>query len=82
MTVVECWRGPETALMVSVYVPAGVPLLPRRLLVLTVMVEFAIPRPGVTEPGENAQLAAAGSPEQVQATDEPNVPPRADTLAT
>jgi len=67
--------------MVSEYVPAGVPLLPLRLVVVTVMVEFAVPLPGVTEAGENVQLAAAGRPEQLRATDEGNVPPKADTVA-
>ena len=41
---------------------------------------FPLPLPGVTVVGENAQVAAAGNPEQLNPIAELNVPPTAATV--
>jgi hypothetical protein len=78
VTVAVCRKLPDAPVIVNVYVPAGVPLLPLRAVVVTFMLDVACPLPGFGEPGENEQLEEAGSPEQLSET-EPNVPPSACT---
>jgi hypothetical protein len=76
-----CCVLPEVPRSVTVYVPAGVPLLPLCLVVEIVRLDVAEVLPGVTEDGENEQLVAFGSPEeQLSPTDELKVPPRALTV--
>ena len=71
LTVVVCCKLPVVPVMVSVYVPAGVPLVPLRAVVLTVIVEFAWPLPGLTELGENEHVDDPGRPEQLIETGDP-----------
>lgn len=75
VTVVECCLPLEAALMVTVYVPAGVPFGPCRVVVTILNVEFAEPLPGVTLAGLNEQVEAAGKPEHDKETAVLQLPP-------
>jgi hypothetical protein len=79
-TVVECCRLPELPVVVIVYVPAGVPREPLRLVVVILSLEVAEVLPGVTMVGVSVQEEAAGTPEQVRETAEAKVPPSAVTV--
>jgi hypothetical protein len=81
-TVVEWVRLPETPLNVIVYVPAVVFFVPCwPLLVARLKNDEADEAPGVTDAGENVQVAPAGRPLQLRATALLNAPPKADTEA-
>jgi len=71
---------PDVPVTVMLYCPAGVPLDLWRAVVTIFKVELTDPLPGVTADGVNEQLEAAGRPEQLKETDEPNVPPKADAV--
>jgi hypothetical protein len=72
---------PEMPRSVTVYVPAGVPLFPLRLVVEIVRWDVAEVLPGVTEDGENEQVVPFGSPEeQLSPIGELKDPPRGLTV--
>src|SRR5215472_3208180 len=80
VTALECCLPAVLPVIVMEYVPAGVPVWPRRTVVASRKVALADPLPGTTDAGENVQLEAVGWPEQVNATEAPKVPPRAVTV--
>jgi len=67
---------------VIVYVPPGVFFVPCcPLEVVKFKVEDALPAPGTTDAGENAQLAPVGNPLQVRETEVAKLPPSPVTAA-
>ncbi len=79
---------PDTPCTVIMYVPAGVFFVPCWPLPVAIpkadvpeLLGAGAPLPGVTDAGENVQLAPVGRPPQLRLTVPLKVPPRALTVA-